>query len=143
MATVIEEVETLLGVPTKEAGAPLAVARSIEGGLSVAAVERVAKALAPDDAGFKFRIVPKSTLERRRKAKQRLTSDEGNKVARLAKVYSMAMGIYRDETKVRAFLMSPHMMLENETPIDVALATGPCADAVINLLGRAAFSGGV
>jgi len=28
-------------------------------------------------------------------------------------------------------------------PLEVALATGPGADAVINLMGRAAYSGGV
>jgi len=44
--------------------------------------------------------------------------------------------------KVRDFLGRPHMMLDNQVPMDVALATGPGADAV-NLLGRAAYGGGV
>jgi uncharacterized protein (DUF2384 family) len=34
-------------------------------------------------------------------------------------------------------------MLDNKRPVDVALATGPGADAVINVLGRAAYGGGV
>ena len=37
----------------------------------------------------------------------------------------------------------PHPMLDNRAPLEVALATGLGADAVINLLGRAAYSGGV
>jgi uncharacterized protein (DUF2384 family) len=34
-------------------------------------------------------------------------------------------------------------MLDDKAPMEVALTTGPGADAVINLLGRAAYSGGV
>jgi len=33
-------------------------------------------------------------------------------------------------------------MLDGKAPLDVALATGPGADVVINLLGRAAYGGG-
>jgi uncharacterized protein (DUF2384 family) len=34
-------------------------------------------------------------------------------------------------------------MLEGKSPRDVALATGPGADAVVNILGRAAYGGAV
>ncbi len=143
MATRFEDVETLLGIAPEDAGSPLALAHSIEDGLSVGAVDRLAKVVAPDDSELKFRIVPKATLSRRRKNRQKLTNEEGNRLARLAKVYSMAVMVYQDERKVRDFLMRPHMMLDNESPIDLALATGPGADAVVNLLGRAAYGGGV
>lgn len=143
MATQFEEVETLLGVPPGELESPLDLAHSIEEGLEVASVGRIAKAIAPDDPNFKFRIVSKATLERRRKSKSRLKNDEGDRVARLARVYSMGLSIFHDENKVRQFLSRPHMMLENKRPVDVALSTGPGAEAVINILGRAAYSGGV
>jgi len=55
----------------------------------------------------------------------------------------VALDIYRDAEKVREFLRRPHIMLDNKAPLDVALTTGPGADAVINVLGRAAYSGGV
>jgi putative toxin-antitoxin system antitoxin component (TIGR02293 family) len=142
VATQLETVDTLLGVAPEEAGSPLALAHSIESGLSVTTVDRLAKAVAPNDATFKYRIVPKATLERRRKSKRPLTSEEGNRLARLAKVYGFALSIYGDEAKVREFLTRPHLMLENKAPLDVALATGPGSDAVVNLLGRAAYSGG-
>jgi putative toxin-antitoxin system antitoxin component (TIGR02293 family) len=142
MASQLELVDALLGVPAVRAGDPLALAHSIESGLPVAAVDRLARAVAPDDTGFKFRLIPKATLERRRKAK-RLTSDEGNRLARLAKVYGFALSIYRDEGKVREFLIRPHGMLGGKSPRDVALATGPGADAVVNILGRAAYGGAV
>jgi hypothetical protein len=34
-------------------------------------------------------------------------------------------------------------MLDDAVPLEIALATGPGADAVINLLGRTAYGGGV
>lgn len=143
MATQFTDVETLLGVSAADAGSPLALAHSIEDGLPVAAVDRLAKVVAPGDTEWKFRMVPRATLSRRRKRRQKLTSEEGNRLARVAKVYSMAISVYRDERKVREFLMRPHMMLDNESPLDLALATGPGADAVVNLLGRAAYGASV
>jgi putative toxin-antitoxin system antitoxin component (TIGR02293 family) len=143
VATAIADVESLLGVGVKDAGSLLAVADKVEAGLSASAVDHIAEALAPDDAAFKYRIVPKATLERRRKSRSRLTKEEGDRVARLGKVYEMAISIYRDPARMREFLSRPHSMLENRAPIDVALATGAGADAVVNLLGRAAYGGGV
>src|SRR2546423_15569210 len=85
----------------------------------------------------------KPTLERRRRDKQLLTTEESDRLARVAKVFAFGLEVFRDEAKVRSFLDRPHPMLDDKTPLDIALATGPGADAVINLLGRAAYSGGV
>lgn len=143
MATLYDEVENLLGVPAEDVGSPLALADRVEAGLPVEALDHIARVLAPHDSAFKYRIVPKATLDRRRKSKSRLTTEEGDRVARLGKVYEMAISIYRDVNKAREFLTRPHVMLESRVPLDVALATGPGADAVVNLLGRAAYGGGV
>lgn len=143
MATLYEDVETMLGVPFEDAGNPLALADCVEAGLPVDAVDQIAAALAPNDATFKYRIVPKATLERRRRLGSGLTTEEGDRVARLGKVYEMAVSIYHEPDKAREFLSRPHAMLEKRAPLDVALATGPGADAVVNLLGRAAYGGGV
>ncbi len=143
MAALYEDVESLLGVRTHDVGSPLALADCVEAGLPVEAVDQIAAALAPNDSTFKYRIVPKATLERRRKSKSSLTTEEGDRVARLGKVYEMAVSIYRDPDKVREFLTRPHVMLESRAPLDVALATGAGADVVVNLIGRAAYAGGV
>lgn len=142
MASAAPNVEQLLGVSRRAAGSALGVANMVESGLSVTAVDRLAKALAPDDPNLKFRFVTKPTLARRRKYSQPLSADEGNRVARVAKLYEMAMTIFHNEQKARDFLTRPHAMLDDATPLDVALATGPGADAVVNLLGRAAYGGG-
>ncbi len=136
-------IEDLLGVKAQANDTRLALAYSIEAGLPVSALDHLAAVVAPEDTRFKFRLIPKATLERRRRSTKRLTSEEGDRLARLAKVYAIAFDIYHDPAKVRDFLRRPHMMLDDKAPLDVALATGPGADAVINLLGRAAYGGGV
>jgi putative toxin-antitoxin system antitoxin component (TIGR02293 family) len=136
-------IEDLLGVKAPATNTRLALAYSIEAGLPVSALDHLAEVVAPEDTRFKFRLIPKATLERRRRSTKRLTSDEGDRLARVAKVYAIALDIYHDPAKVRDFLRRPHMMLDNKAPLDVALATGPGADAVVNLLGRAAYGGGV
>ena len=69
------------------------------------ALDRLAEAVGADDARFKFRLIPKSTLERRRESSsKRLTCEEGNRLARLAKVFSFALNIYKEPANAREFL---------------------------------------
>ncbi len=144
MATQPNSIEALLGVKAGVQASRLALPSLIEKGLPVAALDRLADSVAPGDARFKFRLIPKATLERRRKsATKRLTSEEGDRLARLAKVFSFALDIYREPERARDFLGRPHPMLDGKAPLDVVLATSPGADLVINLLGRAAYGGGV
>ncbi len=145
MSSPAVKIETLLGMkPRKRADTPLALAYSVQEGLPVSALDRFAGVVCPEDARrFTYRVVPKPTLERRRKAKKALTTDESDRLARIAKVFAFGLEVFGDEEKVRAFLRRPHPMLDNNAPLDVALATGPGADAVVNLLGRAAYGGGV
>lgn len=140
MALGTASVEDLLGVPKETS---LALARAVHAGLPVAVLDNFAKLIAPDDPGFKYRLVPKSTLVRRRKSAGRLSAIESNRLARLAKAFGMALQVYGAPEKARRFMRSPHPMLEGATPIEVALAATPGADLVVNLLGRAAYSGGV
>lgn len=65
---------------------------------------------------------------------------------RVCKVYNrhiFALSIYRDSNNAREFLNRPHAMLDGKLPLDVALATGPGADAVISLMGSTAYGGSV
>lgn len=140
MATQTVSIETLLGINAGRSASPLTLAYSIESGLPVAALDRLADVVAPGDARFKFRLISKATLERRRKSpSKRLTSEEGDRLVRVAKVFSFALDIYKAPETARKFLGRPHAMLDGKPPLDVALATGPGADLVINLLGQAAY----
>ena len=134
----------LLGVKPKTTETTLTLASSVEKRLPVSALEKLAGHVWPQDVrGFAHRVVPKPTLERRRKQKQHLTTDESDRLARVAKVFAFGLEVFGDEAKVRDFLNRPHPMLDDKAPLELALATGPGADAVINLLGRAAYGGGV
>ncbi len=100
-------VETLLGMPAN-ADTLLDLAYRIEDGLPVGALERLAGFVAPGDANFKYRLMPKPTFMRRKKsAGKRLTAEEGNKLARLAKVVSFALDIYKDPALARARASRP------------------------------------
>src|SRR5436190_16527063 len=134
----------LLGMKPKNMETALTLAYSVQKGLPVSALDRFAGRVSPQDVRrFTYRVVPKPTLERRRRDKQLLTTEESDRLARVAKVFAFGLEVFRDEAKVRSFLDRPHPMLDDKAPLDIALATGPGADAVINVLGRAAYSGGV
>ena len=137
-------VADLLGVKPKKAESALTLVYSVARGLPVSSLDRLASRVSPEDARrFTYRVVPKPTLERRRKERQPLSTEESDRLARIAKVFAFALEVFRDDAKVRRFLDSPHPMLDDKAPLEVALATGLGADAVVNLLGRAAYSGGV
>ena len=139
-----ETVETLLGIDANGENTRFCLANAIMRGLPISALDRLAGSVAPDDPRFRFRLIAKATLERCKKsATWHLTSKEVDRLARFAKVYIFAPDICRDSGNARKFLNRPHSMLDAKPPLDVALATGPGAAAVINLLGRVAYSGGV
>lgn len=131
----LAEVADVLGLPAREAAArsPFGLISRIERGLPVDALERVARLLAPNDARFKYRLVPKATLERRKSA-HRLSSDEGTRVARVARVWAFALDVWGSEDEARGFLFRPHPMLEDRQPIDVVIQSEIGAEMVNGIL---------
>lgn len=129
-------VADVLGLPAKEVAArsPFGLISRIEDGLPIGALERVARLLAPGDAGFKYRLVPKATYERR-KGTHRLSSDEGTRLARVARVWSLALDVWQSEEEARDFLFRTHPMLEDRRPIDVVIQNEIGAELVLDVLG--------
>jgi putative toxin-antitoxin system antitoxin component (TIGR02293 family) len=130
-----EKVADVLGLPAKGAAArsPLGLISRIEDGLPIAALERVAHLLAPKDGQFKYRFVPKATYERR-KTTSRLSSDEGMRIARAARVWNLAFDVWRSEDEARDFLFRAHPMLEDKRPIDVVIQSEIGAELVLEIL---------
>lgn len=129
------DVATVLGLPKKEAArSPIGLIDRIEHGLPIEALERVARLLSPADAQFKYRFIAKATYERRKVA-GRLSSDEGTRLARLARVWSVALEVWRDEEEAREFLFRPHPMIEDNRPIDLAIRNEFGAQMVVDILG--------
>jgi putative toxin-antitoxin system antitoxin component (TIGR02293 family) len=130
------DVAAVLGLPAKsvEAHSPITLIVRIEHGLPVKALDKVAHLLAPDDAQFKYRLVPKATLERRRTA-NKLSPEEGARLARLAKVWSVARDVWGGDDEARDFLFRPHPMAEDRRPIDLIIQSEFGAELIIDILG--------
>ncbi len=114
---------------------PFELIARIARGLPLSALERVTASIAPGDAGFKHRIVPKASLARRRHEK-RLTAAEGERLARIAAVWAFACEVWGDEAEARSFLFRAHPMLQDRAPIDVAIGSDLGARLVEDILGR-------
>ncbi|MPZ17928.1 MAG: DUF2384 domain-containing protein [Luteitalea sp.] len=98
--------------------------RAIEEGLSPRAYRSVVaylrSRLGVDLADLPYIVVPESTLKRRIRRKQRLTFDESEKLARLARIVSLAQDVWASPVLAARFLTEPHAMLEKRRPVEVA-----------------------
>jgi len=129
------DVADVLGLPGKSAPrSPIGLVARIEDGLPLDTLERVAKLVAPGDSQFKYRLVPRATYERR-KGKKLLSAEEGTRLARLARVWSLALDVWHDEGEARDFLFRPHAMIEDRRPVDVVIQSEFGAEMVIDILG--------
>jgi len=130
----VERLVGILGLPEKGPVSPYSLISRIEDGLPAKSVERVAQLLAPNDAQFKYRLVPKATYERRKLA-DRLSSEEGTRLARIARVWSLALDVWQDEASARDFLFRSHPMLDDQRPIDLVIQGEIGAELVLDVLG--------
>ena len=130
------EVAAVLGLPAKasEPHSLVALIVRIEHGLPVKAVDRVARLVAPDDAQFKYRLVPKATLERRR-ATNKLSPEEGARLARLAKVWSAARDVWGSDDAARDFLFRRNLMADDRRPVDLVVQSEFGAELILDILG--------
>jgi len=130
------DVAAVLGLSAKplEAFLPITLIFRIDHGLPVKAVDKLAHLLAPDNAQFKHRLVPKATLERRKKT-NKLSPEEGARLARLARVWSAARDVWGSDGEARDFLFRPHPMAEDKRPIDLAIQSEFGAELILDILG--------
>lgn len=107
-------------------------------GFSVVALDRLVTSIAPDDGGLKYRLIPRATLARKR-AGALLSADQSEKLARLARIWVFAREVWGGDGAARDFLMRPHAMLEDQTPLDVVIESETGAELVREILGRLQF----
>lgn len=137
MSTLLEVLDlNLLGVTPPKHASPMKLVELVERGLPLKALDRVSTRIAPDDTGFKYKIVPKATLAR---YGQRLNSMQSSKVARLAGVWTSARNVWGSDQAARDFLFRPHQLLDGRRPIDVAIENELGGELVRNILGRLEF----
>lgn len=130
-------------------GPTLALVDEIDRGLPLRAVDRLADRVAPDDKGFKYNFVSRPTYARRKARDRgkggpaRLSAVEGDRVVRFARVWDLAVKVWKDEDAARAFLERPHMLLEDRTPLTVILSGEQGGRMVEDILGRLLYGTGV
>jgi putative toxin-antitoxin system antitoxin component (TIGR02293 family) len=133
----IHEMADVLGLDEGRSGyTALRFSQTIACGLPLRSVERVHKIVAPRYRGFSALVIAKQTLVRRRKKGEPLSRTESERLARIARVWSMAKGVYKDDELTRTFLMRPHQLLEGRVPLEVATENEYGTEAVVEILGR-------
>jgi len=135
--TELFEAARLLGVTGRQEGlAPgIELLSQVSEGLPLRSLDVIANAIAPDDATFRYRIVPKATLARARH-RRRLNPTQGVVVTRLARLWTQALHVWKSPAEARGFLNRPHELLDGRRPIDVALDNEIGARLVEDILGR-------
>src|ERR1700692_2759573 len=134
-------VSEVLGI---RASGPLPLMSAVEQGLPLASLDRVVHSIAPSDSKFAFRIIPRATLARRRKALAtgtgraggRLSAEEGTRLARLASVWGMALEVWGNGDAARQFMFAAHPLLHGRRPIDIVLESELGRPVVEGILGR-------
>lgn len=92
---------------------------AVEDGLPVPALDAAVRHVSTNDrdaAELKYRIVPKTTLHRRRK----LSSEESQRLERLARMAALAEQVWEDDALAHEFLISAQPQLGGERPVDLA-----------------------
>ena len=100
-------------LPFRPSGALLAISSMV----GIASVDRVCLS-GEDRKKLLYRIIPEATYKRRR---SHLTADESERTERLARVFATTEYVWNSEDDARAFLSTPHPMLQGRTPLDVSM----------------------
>lgn len=93
---------------------------AVEEGLPLEALRRTVRLVAgegPEATELRYRIVPKTTLQRRR---TRLSAAESERLERLARMVALAEEVWEDPALAHEFLVSPQPQLGGERPVDLA-----------------------
>lgn len=135
MEIAAKQVADVLGLTTRRSISKFDLAQRFAQGLAVSSLDRLCRAIAPEDATFAVTLIPRATLQRRRVEKV-LTPAESELLGRLAQVWVMALEVYKDKDTSRRFLHEPHALLHGKKPIDVARTNALGAELVGDILGR-------
>jgi putative toxin-antitoxin system antitoxin component (TIGR02293 family) len=95
------------------------LAAAVEAGLPVASLAIVVRRVAGETrqaTELKYRVVPKSTLQRRR---TRLSLEESERLERLARLTALAEQVWDDPKLAHEFLVSAQPQLGGERPVDL------------------------
>lgn len=107
--------------------------REIERGLPLSALEEFSAYSGIPVKEFLEVVIPARTLKHRRQRKQPLSMDESDRLARVAKMYELAVKVYGDREGGREWLTSHMRRFDGKTPISM-LRTEAGEEAVQDFL---------
>ena len=114
------------------------LARRVAEGLPTRSVTALIEALGLDDSEIIGPVVPKSTLQKRKKAGTPLSGEHSERIYSLARVIDAVGRAYcGDQGQIIGFLNRRHSMLHGDTPFDLARSGSAGAEAVLSLLDSA------
>ena len=117
-------------------GDPTQIIELIRKGLPAQAIDFVADLLSLSRAAFLASIkIPASTMERRLRTGEALTSEESDRVSRVAKVLRRAVEVFGDDAQGKAWMIDPVSSLGGRTPLSL-LDTMEGYELVTNTLSR-------
>jgi putative toxin-antitoxin system antitoxin component (TIGR02293 family) len=94
--------------------------RAVEGGLTLEALDQTVRRVLGEGRAateLKHRLVPKTTLQRRRR---RLSLPESERLERLARMTALAEEVWEAPALAREFLTTAQPQLGGERPVDLA-----------------------
>lgn len=91
--------------------------KAVERGVPLAALEEFAAY-----SGFSLKelievVIPPRTLKHRRQRREPLSIDESDRLARVARIYALAVRVYGDRDDGREWLTGPKNRFEGKTPL--------------------------
>ena len=131
------DVTTWLGLPAPQrvAEPELRLADAVRRGFTVPIVERLVREGWLTTADVDRLILPRRTLAHRKQRRQRLTRDESDRLARVARVLALAEETFGDREAARTWLRRSNRALAGQAPLEL-LDTDGGARAVEAVLVR-------
>lgn len=130
-----KEIGQILGLRTRTSSR-LEIANSIEKGLPPSAMKRIKKALELADVQISSALgISAKTMQRIRRSRASLPTQIGDRLYRLAHIFTLASEVLEDKKLAREWLQSPQIGFNNRTPLEL-MTTEAGAREVEDLLGR-------
>lgn len=120
---------------TRSLGEGVALAREVQQGFPVGAVEELLASGVIDRGDLFELVIPQRTLSHRRAKGQDLTPEESNRLARVAGIVLRTLELFETPEVAARWLRRPNRALGGERPLEL-LASDAGARAVEQVLGR-------
>ena len=93
--------------------------REIERGLPLSVLEEFSAYSGIPVKDLLTAVIPPRTLKHRRERKQPLSPEESDRLARVARMYELAVNVYGDREDGKEFLLRPKRRFDERTPIEI------------------------